>query len=69
MSLRTAATTALAAAAGALLLGAAGAASPAQAAPQAAPDAPATSSDGVALVKQDTVTPWSLTDFLLGSGN
>ncbi|MEU7567220.1 hypothetical protein AB0A99_14605 [Streptomyces fradiae] len=66
MNLRTA-TTALATAAGALLLGTA----PAQAA-QAAPPSPqasASSDEGVALMKKDEVTPWSLTDFLLGTGN
>ncbi|KAF0647588.1 MULTISPECIES: hypothetical protein [Streptomyces] len=67
MNLRTA-TTALATAAGALLLGAAGPAQAAQTAPPS-PQTPASSGDGVALVKKDEVTPWSLTDFLLGTGD
>ncbi|KUH40314.1 MULTISPECIES: hypothetical protein [Streptomyces] len=66
MNLRT---IALAAAAGALA--ATGAASAAQAAPSAphspnATDAPDTArDDGVALVKKDALTPWSLVDFAL----
>ncbi|MFF8382388.1 hypothetical protein [Streptomyces kanasensis] len=67
MNLRT---IALAAVAGALA--ATGTAGTAQAAPSAphspsAADAPDTTrDDGVALVKKDALTPWSLVDFALG---